>query len=281
MTTTYQLIDSGNFKKLEKVGPYRMVRPSPQAVWEPRLPESEWQKVDAVYTRYTGGDGKWQVINPKMAENWKINFAGFSLVIERTDFGHLGIFPEQLDNWGRLQTIINEVDRPLSILNLFAYTGASTLACASAGAKVVHVDASKTSVKWARENAEASGLGGAPIRWIVDDVRKFVEREMRRGSRYDGIILDPPSYGRGAEGEVWKIEDHLTKLLASLRSLCSENFKFLLLSAHSPSYSPLALQNIIGGFIGENSKVTCEEMVILEEKSTRMLPSGASCLLVN
>jgi 23S rRNA (cytosine1962-C5)-methyltransferase len=279
--TTYQLIDSGNFKKLEQVGPYRMVRPSPQAVWEPRLAEREWQRVDATYTRFTGGDGKWQVSNRKMASHWKISFAGFSLVIERTDFGHLGIFPEQLTNWHRLQTIVKDAGRQLSILNLFAYTGASSLACAAAGAKVVHVDASKTSVNWARENAQESGLGDAPIRWIVDDVRKFVERELRRGSRYDGIILDPPSYGRGAEGEVWKIEDHLVPLLASLKQLCSEQFKFLLLSAHSPSYSPLALHNLVGGFRGENSVVTCEEMVIPEESSERMLPSGASCLLLN
>jgi 23S rRNA (cytosine1962-C5)-methyltransferase len=195
----------------------------------------------------------------------------------------LGIFPEQDANWEILHNLIvkQKKNAEFNVLNLFAYTGGSTLACASAGAKVVHLDASKTSVAWARDNAQASGLGDKPIRWIVDDVQKFVEREVRRGNKYQGIILDPPSFGRGANNEVWQIEDHLVPLLANLKQILADDFVFILLSSHSNGYTPLALQNLLLGIVN-NQEGTFEvgEMIVREQDSGRVLPSGASALYV-
>jgi len=281
----YKLIDSGNFQKLEQVGPYRLVRPSAQAVWRPRLPAAEWHRADATYTRFSGGEGKWDVRNRKLPETWTIDApAAGRMVIRLTDFGHLGIFPEQHANWGRLSRLVGaaaQTGRVLNVLNLFAYTGGSSMACAGAGASVVHVDASKTSVAWARENAEASGLAERKLRWIVDDVQKFVAREIRRGSKYHGVILDPPSYGRGAKGETWDIEAMLPQLLDAIRQLLADDFAFVLLSAHSEGYSPLALVNLLAEALpsGEG-RYEAEEMTAREEDTGRPLPSGNSCLYI-
>jgi 23S rRNA (cytosine1962-C5)-methyltransferase len=197
------------------------------------------------------------------------------MLLKFTDFGHLGLFAKQHANWQRLKEIAKpKPGESMRVLNLFAYTGGSTLACAHAGAEVVHLDASKTTVTWARENAEASGLGGCPVRWIVDDVKKFVEREQRRGSTYHGIILDPPSYGRGPKGQIWKIEDDLTDLLTVLVSLLDPDFKFFLLSAHSQGYTPVALKNMIGPLL-PTGNFDAHEMII---DGAVPLPSGASCL---
>jgi 23S rRNA (cytosine1962-C5)-methyltransferase len=195
----------------------------------------------------------------------------------------LGLFPEQDANWEILHNLIvkQKKDAEFNVLNLFAYTGGSTLACASAGAKVVHLDASKTSVAWARDNAQASGLGEKPIRWIVDDVQKFVEREVRRGNKYQGIILDPPSFGRGANNEVWQIEDHLVPLLANLKQILADDFLFILLSSHSNGYTPLALQNLLLGIVNnQEGAFEVGEMIVREQDSGRVLPSGASALYV-
>jgi 23S rRNA (cytosine1962-C5)-methyltransferase len=280
----YKLIDSGNFQKLESVGPYRFVRPSPQAVWKPRLSGAEWQRVDAAFKRFSGGDGKWEIHNKNLPKKWTIEQGPVKLNIALTDFGHLGIFPEQDYNWSILHDLIAKQKKPgdVQVLNLFAYTGGSSLACAQGGAKVVHLDASKTSVQWAKDNAEASSLKDAPIRWITDDVQKFVDREVRRGNKYQGIILDPPSFGRGTNNEVWQIEDHLVPLMAQLQKLWSDDLLFVLLSSHSQGYTPLALKNLLLDVIsGPKDAFTAQEMVIPEQESDRYLPSGASCLYIN
>lgn len=285
----YQLLDSGNFQKLEQVGRYRLVRPAAQAVWRPRLSASAWASADASFTRFSGGDGKWSVKNRKLPESWQIDAPFGKLVIRLTDFGHLGIFPEQHRNWGLLADAVRaHKDKrgdktDLQVLNLFAYTGGSTLAAAGAGAQVVHVDASKTSVTWARENADASGLGDRPLRWIVDDVQKFIAREVRRNSQYHGIILDPPSYGRGPKGETWKIEEMLPPLLDDLKKILAPDFAFFLLSGHSAGYTPLALVNLMGQIAdvrATEATVLAEEMTVTEADGGRILPSGASCLYV-
>ena len=280
---TYTLLDSGNFQKLEQVGSARIVRPAAQAVWRPSLPEGEWRGADAIFTRFSGGDGRWERRNRKVPESWSIAMPGSgTFVIKLTDFGHLGIFPEQQSNWQTLRDLVAKrraAGHECNVLNLFAYTGGSTLACAAGGANVVHLDASKTSVAWARENAEASGLGDKPVRWITDDVQKFVSRELRRGSRYHGIILDPPSYGRGPKGEAWKIEEMLPPLLDELKQLIAPDFSFVLLSSHSTGYTPLALKNLLSDFAtGKSSQFSAEEMIVTDQ-SGRALPSGASCLL--
>lgn len=281
MRYDYKLLDSGDFQKLEQVGPYRIVRPAAQAVWKPSLTQDHWRSVDATFHRFSGGDGKWTIHNSSLPKKWSIEQGPVKMVIALTDFGHLGIFPEQDHNWETLHDLIASQSQPshLSILNLFAYTGGSTLACASAGARVVHLDASKTSVNWARENAQASGLGDKPVRWIVDDVQKFVEREVRRGNKYQGIILDPPSFGRGANNEAWQIEEHLVSLLENLKLLFAEDFLFLLLSSHSNGYTPLALKNLLLGILDAKvGKFHTTEMTIHEQGSDRVLPSGASAL---
>lgn len=278
----YRLIDCGNFQKLEQVGPWRLVRPAAQAVWRPRLGKDEWQNADAVFNRFSGGDGKWTIKNKKLPDQWTIDIESIGkLVIRPTEFGHLGIFPEQHTNWDRMARIVraqSQSGKELKVLNLFAYTGGSSLACARAGAQVVHLDASKTSVAWARENAEASGLGDKPVRWIVDDVQKFVAREVRRESKYHGIILDPPSYGRGSKGETWNIETMLPDLLDELKKILADDFSFILLSSHSNGYTPQALTNLLTEIVPvKDGEFLAEEMVVHEEGTQRVLPSGACC----
>ncbi len=214
-----------------------------------------------------------------MPRRWTVNYGGLNLLMELTDFGHLGLFPEQFMNWQRIRRLCYDGSRDgkdFQVLNLFAYTGGSSLAAAQGGAKVAHVDASKTSVQWGRDNAEANQLQDAPIRWLLDDVQKFVSRELRRERRYHGIILDPPSFGRGSKGEVWKIEEDLENLLDLLKALLAEDFKFILLSSHSNGYTPIAMQNLLISMVGRaEGRYLSEEMLLVEEQSKRALPSGA------
>ncbi len=280
----YQLIDSGNFRKLERIGSFTLVRPSPQAVWAPLLPEAQWDEFDAMYTRFSGGDGKWTIKNKKISDNWTIDMLGLKIRMKLTDFGHLGIFPEQEPNWQKLESFVDASRQSIpefKVLNLFAYTGIASLMCARGGAEVVHVDASKTSVQWGRENAELSGLESAKVRWIIEDVQKFVGREVRRGSKYHGIILDPPSFGRGANNEVWKIEEHMVPLLSELKKILADNFKFVLLSSHSTGYTPIALQNLLSAVVDVGSGTFfSNEMVVSHQSGKALLPSGASCLFL-
>ena len=280
----YQLLDSGNFLKLEQVGNVRLVRPAAAAVWQPRLPSSVWKTADASFERDRSGGGKW--VNCKSGLNrsgWPVDVQGLVLMARLTDFGHIGLFVEHhsTDLPATLAAFTTRHARPMKLLNLFAYTGALTLVAAKHGAHVTHVDASKSSVAWARENATASGIGDAPVRWLVDDVRKFVERELRRGSTYDGIVLDPPSYGRGNRGEVWKIERDLPELLGKLSGLMSKEFCFLSLTAHTPGYTPIALTNLVSAAFPSDMSSCARELTIAEKgQNGRLLPSGAGVQLV-
>jgi 23S rRNA (cytosine1962-C5)-methyltransferase len=281
--STYELLDSGGFQKLESVGGFRFVRPSPSAVWEPDLAAKEWKTYDAFFERHSDGDGEWKVKNPKVKEPWMIEIEGVRFKMKLTSFGHLGIFPEQKKNWLQMRELVQARKKAapaFKVLNLFAYTGGSTMFCAQGGAEVTHVDASKGSVNWARENAAASGLEKAPIRWLVDDVQEFVRREIRRGNKYQGLILDPPSYGRGPNKEIWDIEKHLMPFLRELEKLLADDFVFILLSCHSPGYTPTALENQLRQITeGHRGSFISEEMLI-EQEEQKPLPSGCSSLFV-
>ncbi len=283
MSSNYQLLDSGHFQKLEQIGPYRLIRPAASAVWRPKLAAAEWSRYDARFERDRGGEGEWERKNKSLPEHWDIDVSGMKFRIRLTGFGHLGIFPEQEANWKKLRDLVKkarETRDEFRVLNLFAYTGGSSLFCAQGGAQVVHLDASKTSVSWARENAGLNDLSEAPIRWIVDDVKDFVAREVRRGSKYHGIILDPPSYGRGPKKQLWKIEEDLMPLLENLKLLMAEDFCFCLLSSHSQGYTPMAHQNQLAQMTGfAKATFATGEMLIFDEKGMG-LPSGGSSLLL-
>lgn len=273
---TYALLDSGKGRKLEQFGQFVLSRPCSQAVWTPLLSEQSWRKADAVFLRE--GDTKWTFHNPKTNGIWTIDVAGITFKISPTDFGHLGIFPEQKVFWEWIQKVIRKAKEKRSeiqVLNLFAYSGGSTLAAAKAGAHVCHLDASKGMVTWARENAALNDLTEAPIRWIVEDVGKFLQRELRRGRRYDAIILDPPSFGRGSQGEIFKIEEHLTDLLKHCRALLSDHPLFVLFSCHTPGFSPIVMGHLLSQMMhGCNGKMDEGEMILTGEKSVLSLPSG-------
>jgi 23S rRNA (cytosine1962-C5)-methyltransferase len=280
---TYQLIDSGQFRKLEQIGPFRISRPAASAVWDPQLPPSEWQKIDAEFARYKDGNGEWKVRNPDIQQPFTIQIQELSFQIKLTSFGHLGVFPEQATNWRQFQELVGartKLQKKTRVLNLFAYTGGSTLACSQAGAEVAHVDASKGTVKWASENAKLTQVDKNPIRWLVDDVKEFVARDLRRNAQYEGIILDPPSYGKGEKKQVWKIEEDLMPLLRDLKKMFNpENGAFVCLSAHSEAYTPTSLQNQLTSVFGESRQMTAAEMLIKDTQG-RPLPSGASALWV-
>lgn len=271
----YYLLDSGHGRKLERFGPYLLSRPCSQAVWAPQLPNAEWEKADASFSREQ--ENKWIIKNPLPA-SWQIEMAGLFFTLSSTDFGHLGIFPEQLRFWEWIQAKIKAHTKPTfspKVLNLFAYSGGSTLAAAKAGASVCHLDASKGMVTWARENAALNKLSEAPIRWIVEDVKKFLLRELKRGSRYDGIILDPPSFGRGAKGEIFKIEEEIIELLRDCRSLLTDRPLFILFSCHTPGFSPLVMQHLLTQTMqGIPGKIEIGEMVITGHHDAFDVPSG-------
>lgn len=271
---TYQLLDSGNFQKLEQVGSYRLVRPAPQAIWKPAQPQTLWDTAQAIYHRSSSGGGDWEY-KQQLPENWNVTYHGLTMQIKMTNFGHLGLFAEQGDNWDWIQDQISKANHPVNVLNTFAYTGGSSLAAAAAGANVVHLDAAKGIVGWARENAQLCRLEDRPIRWLIEDVSKFVAREIRRGNQYDAIILDPPSFGRGAKNEVWKFEQDLPLLLDNCRQILSKNPLFMLLSAHTPGFTPLALENLLADMMsGFGGRLSSAEMIIPQENSNRVLPSG-------
>lgn len=274
--SSYHLLDSGEGYKLEKFGPYIIQRPAAQAVWKPFLPKKNWDQADASFTREP--ENRWLIKN-KLPDSWTIKVSDIDFKISPTDFGHLGIFAEQDIFWLWVQQKLKEarqkLNRPPEVLNLFAYSGGMTLAAAKAGAKVCHLDASKGMVAWARENAQLNDLQNAPIRWIIDDVMKFLQRELRRGTRYDAIILDPPTFGRGSKGEIFKIEEAIQPLLQYCRELLSPTPLFLLLSCHSPGFSPIVLHNLLRQFLqGLPGKIDEGEMVLKGEKNVCQLPSG-------
>jgi len=271
--TAYRLLDTGNEQKLEDLGGLRVVRQATQAHWGPSLPRSHWERVDAVHHRSRSGGGHW-MWQGSPAEPRVIDFGGYRFKLELTDFGHIGLFPEQAENWAWLERCCRALDEP-HVMNLFGYTGGSTLATARGGAKSTHVDASKGVVSWARENAALNQLAEAPTRWIVEDVSKYVGRERNRGTRYQGLVLDPPSFGRGPRGQVWKIEQHLLPFMHQLAGLTDE-LQLILLSCHTPGYSPLTLANVLHQvFDLEPGEIESGEMVVAVEESAMVLPSGA------
>jgi 23S rRNA (cytosine1962-C5)-methyltransferase len=266
----YGLIDSGDGRKLERFGAYRVVRPEPQCLWRPALGEDAWADADAVFDPEGEDDaGRWRFKGQALGAfplAWRnVRFAG-----RFTPFRHLGFFPEQAANWAWLADRLAASGKPLKILNLFGYTGVASLVCAATGASVTHVDASKRAVGWARENAEASGLAERPVRWLAEDARKWVEREGRRGARYDGIILDPPKYGRGPGGEVWRLLEDLPALIAGCTALLSDDASFLLLNAYAERVSGLALAGLLSGALaGRGGRVDWGELALMEEAGAR------------
>jgi 23S rRNA (cytosine1962-C5)-methyltransferase len=272
--TNYKILDCGDFKKLEIVDNVKFVRPAASAIGAPK-DLSLWKSIDVEFERTKGEGGKWHSISNKKLGHYQAEVGGINFNLKPTPFGHLGIFYEQIDYWKKIRNICKNSTKT-KVLNLFAYTGGSTLAAALGGAKeVVHLDASKTSVEWAKQNADLNNIPQDVIKWIVDDALSFVKREVRRGRRYDAIILDPPSYGRGPKNQVWKIEDDLPKILDEIKNLLSDDFLFIHLSAHTPGITPLSLENLLIERFGKQKFIT-EEMVINTETGFR-LPSGASC----
>ncbi|MGK5594287.1 MAG: class I SAM-dependent methyltransferase [Parachlamydiaceae bacterium] len=271
---SYFLIDSGNGRKLEKFGSFIIDRPCAQAVWKPKLPQKDWQKAHGFFSRE--GEARWHDKN--FPESWVIETSGVSFKLSPTDFGHLGIFPEQRPFWLWMQEMIREEKakrEKIDVLNLFAYSGGSTLACAKAGAHVCHLDASKTIVAWARENATINKLTHAPIRWIVDDVFKFLKRELKRERRYDAIILDPPSFGRGSKGEVFKIEEEIQDLLQACKELLKPHPMFVLFSCHTPGFTPIAMRHLLEQtMVGFKGAIDCGEMVLEGQDNVFAVPSG-------
>ena len=234
----YTLLDCSDGEKLERWGKYILRRPDPQAIWSTGR-EGLWDRADAVYQRSSSGGGRWTLSN--VPPQWQVSYGALTFRIKLMNFKHTGLFPEQAANWDFIRSCIAGAERPIRVLNLFAYTGAATLAAASVGASVCHVDAAKGMVGWAKENAQVSGLGEKPIRWIVDDCRKFVEKEIRRGKQYDALIMDPPSYGRGPTGEVWKLEDSLYDFLELCTGVLSPEPLFVLISSYTTGLQPAVL----------------------------------------
>ncbi len=269
----YELLDSGEGEKLERFGEVVLSRPDPQALWRKLKPE-EWKSAHATFSR-DGKEGSWN-IKKGTPEKWNIDFSGLKLTIKPTAFKHTGLFPEQSTNWDWTKRVIaNNEKKDLEILNLFGYTGGASLICAQAGAKVVHVDSSKAAITWGKENAELSGLADKPIRWILDDTRVFVEREIKRGRKYDGIIMDPPAFGHGANNELWKIEEDFLALVEDCMKLLSDIPAFFLINGYSAGYSALAYKNNLLDLEKKfGGRVEVGELVIEETESKRLLPAG-------
>jgi len=275
----YELIDSGLGQKLERYGPYILSRPDPEALWNKLLDNKYWDDADLKFIR-KGTRANW-IINEGVKKNWLIEFGGFTFSIKPTSFKHTGLFPEQILNWQWMERTIvesskkQEVREKIKVLNLFAYTGGATLACAKAGGDVCHVDGSKTAVAWARENAELSGLSDRPIRWIVEDVVLFLKREIKRGNHYDAIIMDPPSFGHGPKDELWKIEDSFLELMQLCKDVLSDDPLFVLINGYTAGYSPITYQNnLINMMKDHKGSIEIGELAIKESNTQRLLPCG-------
>ncbi len=282
MKYDYALLDSGNFRKLEKVGPYLLIRPCLQAIWSPSQ-EKEWQKAHFEFKRQKDGSTLWSSLEKGKTKptSWPIHLGHFQkTLVKLTDFGHLGFFPEHHVHTKFLEEVVSKQKskKDFRVLNLFAYTGALSLFLANLGVQVTHLDASKKSIDWGKENLELSKIDTNFIRWIADDVVKFVQREERRNSLYDGVILDPPTFGRGTKGEVWKIEESLPLLMKDLMKLLKKDFSFIILSSHTPGHTPLALKNLLSDYVQDKKNIEAFELTVTEELSGRLLPSG-SCAI--
>ena len=271
----YELIDADSGERLERWGNIILIRPDPQIIWSGDRKNPLWKNAHAVYHRSGSGGGYWETLK-KVPDVWSIGYGGLTFRLKPMGFKHTGLFPEQAVNWSLAERLIKAENRPLSVLNLSAYTGAASLACLKAGAKVTHVDASKGMVQWAKENAAASGLEKAPVRWLVDDCLKFVKREIRRGNKYDAIIMDPPSYGRGPNGEVWKLEQQLTELLSETGRLLSDNAVFFFLNSYTGGLSPTILNYMVSRYVSKNKggRVYTDEIGLYITDKGISLPAG-------
>ncbi|MCI8719541.1 MAG: SAM-dependent methyltransferase [Oscillospiraceae bacterium] len=272
----YELLDCGSGEKLERWGDRLLVRPDPQAIWNTPRHHHGWKRPDGRYLRSSAGGGSWE--KGRLPGQWQVRYKNLTFQVKPMNFKHTGLFPEQAVNWEFAQEQIKRAGRPVSVLNLFAYTGAASAACAAAGASVCHVDAARGMVQWARENARASGLEGAPIRWIVDDCAKFVEREIRRGRRYDAIIMDPPSYGRGPTGEVWKLEDNLYPFVELCAGVLSDEPLFIIINSYTTGLAPSVLTYILETVVSRKfgGHTVSDEIGLPVSETGLVLPCGAT-----
>ena len=273
----YALLDSGAGEKLEQYGPYRIVRPEGQAIWQRALPDAEWTRADAIFTGDTDeeGMGRWRFPRAPLGETWPMRHDGIHYLGRFTSFRHVGVFPEQASHWNHMEDLIRGAKRPVRVLNLFGYTGLASLVAARAGAEVTHVDASKKAVGWARENQQVARLTDKPIRWIVEDAMKFAEREERRGSRYDIILLDPPAFGRGPKGEVWQLFEHLPAMADLCRAILTPKPLTVVLTAYSIRASFFAIHALMRDtFAGMGGTVESGELVIREKSAGRALSTS-------
>ena len=272
----YEVLDSSSGEKLERWGDYILVRPDPQVIWSTPHEHAGWKKKNGHYHRSSKGGGEWELLN--LPDEWDIHYRSLTFHLKPFSFKHTGLFPEQAVNWDWFSELIKNAGRPVKVLNLFAYTGGATLSAAAAGASVTHVDASKGMVTWAKENAHSSGLGNAPIRWLVDDCVKFVEREIRRGSLYDAIIMDPPSYGRGPKGEIWKIEDSIWPFIELSTQLLSAQPLFFLINSYTTGLQPAVLSYMLQSTVQKRfgGSVASEEIGLPVSGTDLILPCGAS-----
>ena len=271
----YELLDCGGGEKLERWGKQILVRPDPQAIWETPRTNRGWRNAQGRYYRSSSGGGHWD--KEKLPESWTVNYKDLKFQVKPMNFKHTGLFPEQAVNWDFAREKIKNAGRPIRVLNLFAYTGGATAALAASGAEVVHVDAAKGMVAWAKDNLAASGLAGAPVRFIVDDVMKFVLREQRRGRTYHGILMDPPSYGRGPNGEMWKIEDNLYPLVEECVKLLDGEARFFLINSYTTGLAPSVLSNVLKCSLGKRGgKIESDEVGLPITRGGMVLPCGAS-----
>lgn len=275
----YELLDCSGGEKLERWGNVILIRPDPQVIWQTTKTHPLWKNAHARYNRSSSGGGHWEVLK-KTPDAWRINYGNLSFNVKTMGFKHTGLFPEQAVNWDYTAELIRNAGRPVKVLNLFSYTGGATVACLKAGAQVVHVDASKGMVAWAKENAVASGVSDKPVRWIVDDCIKFVQREIRRGNKYDVIIMDPPSYGRGPGGEVWKLEDEIYNFVDLCSNLLSDDPLMVLINSYTTGLSPAVMEYILGSIITPKfgGRLSCSEIGLPVTQTGMVLPCGASAI---
>lgn len=275
----YELLDCSSGERLERWGNVTLIRPDPQVIWKTPKKHPAWRRADAVYHRSSSGGGNWKIKN-KIPSFWSIDYGDLSFNVKTMGFKHTGIFPEQAVNWDYTAKLIKNAGRPVKVLNLFAYTGGATVACLKAGAEVVHVDASKGMVQWAKENAVASGVADRKVRWIVDDCVKFVQREIRRGNKYDIIIMDPPSYGRGPGGEIWKLENEVYSFVELCSQVLSDNPIMVLINSYTTGLSPAVMQYILGALIKPKFGGVAEsdEIGLPVTQTGMILPCGASAI---
>ena len=275
----YELIDTSCGERLERWGDKILIRPDPQIIWETKKTNPLWKNAHARYHRSKTGGGNWEVYK-KLPQVWNISYSDLTFGVKPMGFKHTGIFPEQAANWDYVMKKIHDSGRQLNVLNLFAYTGGATLACLKAGAKVCHVDASKGMVQWAKENAALSSVDACPVRWIVDDCLKFVQREIRRGNRYDGIIMDPPSYGRGPGGEIWKLEEKLFSLITECSQLFDQNSVFFILNSYTTGLSPSVMKYMLGVTLQKQfgGTISADEIGLKTTDSGFVLPCGSTAI---